>query len=125
MENSEKVVLIVEDDEPTKSALKKKLETAGFIVNTAPNGEEGLKSVEKERPNIILLDMMMPVMDGPTTLKALKADEKTKDIPVCVLTNIDSDEKVAEVLENDAQDYLLKTDQTLESIIEYVVSKLS
>ena len=125
MENGKHVVLSVDDDPSTSGALRQKLENEGFIVDCANNGAECLSCIEKRKPDIILLDILMPVMGGMETLKNLKSNDPTKDIPIVVLTNSDSDEKISEALANDAQDYLLKTDQTLESIVQYVKNKLS
>jgi CheY-like chemotaxis protein len=125
MEGNKNVILIVEDDQQTETALKQKLESEGFIVDLAKSGAECLECIEKRTPDLIFLDVMMPVMDGMETLKRLKERSETKDIPVVVLTNIDDEQKISEALENNAQDYLLKTDQTLEGIVDYIRDKLS
>jgi CheY-like chemotaxis protein len=120
-----KKVLIVEDDKSTGDALLMKLKEAGLDVKRAQNGEECLQFLSEEKPDIILLDVIMPGMNGIEVLKKIKEDPENKNIPVVVLTNIDTDEKVAEAIENEALDYLLKTDQTLEGIVEYVQNKLN
>lgn len=125
MENDKYTVLIVEDDQSTSAALQAKLEEGGFVVNTAKTGAEGLESVKEKKPDIILLDVLMPVMGGAEVFGKLKSDDQTKDIPVIVLTNVDAEGQVADFLEKGTADYLLKADHTLENIVEYVKSKLS
>ena len=124
MENGKHVVLVVEDDSSTANALKMKLEEEDFVVSVAVNGVECLESVKNKIPDIILLDVMMPVMGGMETLKKLKEDEKTKDLPIVLLTNVDSEESLANALEGGAQDYLVKADHTLENVVAYVKNKL-
>lgn len=122
--NNQKKILIVEDDKSVSDALKIKLKEEGFAVDRVENGIECLKYLEVQYPDLILLDVVMPGLDGIEILKRVKEKKDTKEIVVVILTNSDSDEKVAEAVLHNAQGYLLKTDQTLESIVEYVKSKL-
>jgi DNA-binding response OmpR family regulator len=85
-----------------------KLELDGFSVVTARDGEEGLKAAFKEKPDLILCDVLMPKLDGFEVLKRLKADAQTKDIPVIMLTNLGQKEDVEKGLEEGATDYLIK-----------------
>lgn len=79
-------ILLVEDNEMNRDMLSRRLTKKGFSVNTAEDGQEGLDSARKQRPDLILLDMSLPVKDGWTTAAELKADPLTCDIPVIALT---------------------------------------
>lgn len=81
------IVLIVDDDDHIREVAQVTLEAvAGWTVVTAASGEEGIARALAEKPNAILLDVMMPEMDGPTTVGKLKASDVTRDIPVVLLT---------------------------------------
>ena len=81
-----KRVLVVEDDLGTAEAIAAILGDEGYTVDLVANGREALARIAQARPNVILLDMMMPVMDGPETSRALQADPEASDIPVVVMT---------------------------------------
>ncbi len=117
-------VLVVDDEQLVVKALTEKLLKAGFLVFVAYNGEEALLKVEKIKPDLILLDVVMPKLDGISVLKRLKASPKTMDIPVIILTNLYDDKKMIEVLETGNTDYLVKVDFTLNDIVELVNKKL-
>lgn len=80
-------VLIIDDEEDTRSIASMSLSILGGLeVVEAENGSVGINVASQEKPDVILLDMMMPIMDGPSTLEALRSNEHTKDIPVIFLT---------------------------------------
>ena len=109
MADKEKIkILIVDDDSFLSGIYATKLDMEGFAVTTAKDGEEGLKAVEKELPDLILLDVLMPKLDGFETLKRLKQIEGAKDIPVIMLTNLGQKEDIEKGLEQGAVDYLIK-----------------
>lgn len=116
------MVLLVEDDPLLIRSYQQKFIKDGYKVTTAFDGESALTQVIKERPDIILLDMAMPRMDGVKVLKTLKGDDKTKDIPVIILTNlVEGYEEVAEkMIGLGALDYLGKKDTTLKQLSERV-----
>ena len=87
---------------------QKKFEMEGFKVSLAENGEVGLDAAKKKKPDIILLDILMPKMDGFAVLKELKKDDSVKDIPVILLTNLGQKDDVEKGLEMGAVDYLIK-----------------
>lgn len=87
---------------------QKKFEMEGYKVSTADNGEKGLMDAKKKKPNIILLDILLPKMDGFAVLAKLKSDAEVKDIPVILLTNLGQKEDVDKGLEQGAADYLIK-----------------
>jgi len=101
-------VLIVDDDAFLSGIYATKLELEGFAVVTARDGDEGLKAAFKEKPELILLDVLMPKLDGFEVLKRLKADASTKDTPVIMLTNLGQKEDIEKGLEEGAVDYLIK-----------------
>ena len=110
-------ILIVEDDKSLRFVFKSMLVTAGFEVETAKNGQEGLKKVDKYKPDLILLDVVMPVMDGYDFLKNLKADIK---IRVIVLTGLNKEEVEMKAKLLGADDFLRKDDIHLTELLEKV-----
>lgn len=107
-ENKDIKILIIEDDLFLLGMYATKFELEKLKVFTADEGEKGLRLAEKEIPSIILLDIMLPGMDGFEVLKKLKANDKTKDIPVILLTNLSQKSEVEKGLELGANDYLIK-----------------
>lgn len=101
-------ILIVDDDTFLSGIYATKLDLEGFQVLTAHDGEEGIKAAQKDKPDLILLDVLMPKLDGFEALKRLKADAGTKDIPVIMLTNLGQKEDIEKGLEDGAVDYLIK-----------------
>jgi len=119
-----KKILIVDDEDLVVKALSSKLVAEGFLVDAAYDGEEALLKVQKEKPDLILLDIIMPKLDGVSVLKKLKASDETKDIPIIILTNLYDDEKMAEVLRVGNTDYLIKVEHPINEIIRKVKEKL-
>ncbi len=101
-------ILLVEDDAFLASVYATKFELEGFSVLHAADGEQGLKAAEKHLPDIILLDILMPKMDGFEMLHRLKQDPKLEPIPVVMLTNLGQKEDVERCLKEGAVDYLIK-----------------
>lgn len=101
-------ILLVEDDAFLANIYKTKFEMEGFAVSVAENGEEGLEAAKKKLPSLILLDILLPKIDGFTVLKKLKADASTQSIPVILLTNLGQKDDVDKGLELGAVDYLIK-----------------
>jgi len=110
-------VLIADDDIHLQNIAKINFEKAGFKVNVVPNGEEVLHALEKETPDIIVLDIVMPVLDGMETLRALKANEKTRKIPVIMLTIKAEDKDIFQGWKEGAEAYLTKPFDPAEVII--------
>ena len=120
-------ILIVEDDLPALSALVEKFSHEGFSVLEAKNGEEGLESALKNHPDMILLDIVMPRMDGMTMLKKLREDgEWSKHVPVIILTNLTSaDEgRTRDITELEPAYYLVKSDWKIEDVVAKVRERL-
>src|SRR3989344_3329855 len=87
-------ILIVEDDEITLGMYKTELENNNYVVSVARNGREGLVKAKEEKPDLILLDIRMPVMNGMVMLKELRRDAWGKTVPVIILTNFDADDEI-------------------------------
>ena len=101
-------ILIIEDDTFLSNIYKTKFDMEGFKISTSENGKVGLADVKKKKPDIILLDILLPKMDGFAVLEALKADAEVKNIPVILLTNLGQKDDVEKGLELGAVDYLIK-----------------
>ena len=108
--------LVVEDQEEIASLIKFKLKNSGYDVILAENGKEGLEAARNDTPDIIILDAMMPVMNGLETLKYLKNDQNLKSIPVIMLTAQSTESEIVEGFEFGADDYMTKPFRTQEFI---------
>jgi len=118
-------ILIVEDEIIYLNVFADKFQEEGFKVFQAKNGKDGLDAALKEHPNLILLDIAMPVMDGLTMLGKLREDKWGKDAEVILLTNYSDADKVAEAGERGAFEYLVKKDWRVEDLVEKVKEKLN
>lgn len=105
---AEKTVLIVDDNKNNSEIYKIYLESEGYTVLSAENGEQGLTLIKEILPDVILLDIMMPVMDGYQMLETLRTDSSTTDIPVLVLTVRTNTHDVVKAFQMGANDYLKK-----------------
>ncbi|MBT3690299.1 response regulator [bacterium] len=121
---TKKKILIVDDEAPLSKVLKDKFESTGFEVLTAKNGEEGLMKAVTQKPDLILLDIVMPRLDGMTMLKKLREDEWGKGVEVILLTNLSDNDKVRQALKNNVYDYLIKSNWKLEDLVIKVKEKL-
>lgn len=101
-------ILVVEDEEPIRELLKMELETEGFIVDVAANGAEGIEKVKSFRPDLIVCDVMMPVMDGFTMQEKLSQDNNFKDIPLIFLTAKSDKKDIRFGKSIGAEDYITK-----------------
>ena len=110
-------ILFVEDEPTLQKELKEILEQEKVKIVSAFDGEQGLKAAQTEKPDLILLDLILPKKDGFEVLKDLKADEKTKNIPVIVLTNLEGIGDVEKALELGATTYLVKANYKLDDVI--------
>ncbi len=118
-------ILIIEDEETISSMYKASMSKAGFEVVLASDGEEGLKKASESNPNLILLDIMMPKIDGFAVLEKLKADDKTKNIKVVMLTNLGQSEDKEKGKKLGAVDYWVKADFTPAQVNEKINKLLS
>lgn len=111
-------VLLVEDDPSVLEMYRLKLELDGYRVNTALDGEEGLQKAGDLAPDIIFLDIRLPKMDGLEVLRKLRAQDRTRNIPVIILSNYDEEDLVARGLRLGAHEYLIKARTTPTSLSE-------
>ena len=119
-----KKILIVEDEQSLVKVLVEKFTIEDFVVFEAKDGVDGMLVAQKELPDIILLDIIMPKMDGVSMLRKLHNSDWGKDIPVIMLTNLSDNEKVAESMANGSYDYLVKSNWKIEDIVKIVKNKL-
>ena len=113
-----KKVLIAEDEKPMAKALELKLNNSGFEAKAVFNGNEAILEMEKEKYDLLLLDLMMPSMDGFSVLEKMK--EKGIKIPVIVSTNLSQEEDVQKAKDLGAKDYFVKSDTPINKVVEYV-----
>lgn len=118
MTKNKKKILLVDDDKYIVRAYKDGLERAGFEVRTASDGNEALEKIKKDLPDLILLDLIMPVKNGFEVLEELKVDDEMKKIPVVILSNLGQDTDVEKGKALGAVDYLIKTDYSMKEVIE-------
>ncbi len=119
VQNASKI-LIIEDDSFISDMYKIKLESEGFDVNVAPDGIQGLEEAGKWHPDLILLDIVMPKMDGFTVLQNLKQQPATQGVPVVMLTNLGQRDSVERGLKLGAKDYIIKAHFTPLEVVEKV-----
>jgi DNA-binding response OmpR family regulator len=117
-------ILIVEDEEILANVLKEKFEKEKLGVLVANDGESVLAMAKELRPDIILLDLILPAKNGFEVLKELKADADLKNIPVVVLSNLGQDEEIKSALKLGAEDYLVKTQHPVKEVVERVKAYL-
>lgn len=120
MATKSKKILIIDDDKILCSMYKTKMEVDNFKVFVTNNGNEGVKIALEKKPDLILLDVIMPQIDGFAVLEELKKDDKTKNIPVIILTNLGTDEDKEKGEKIGAVDYLVKADLTPTQITEKI-----
>jgi two-component system alkaline phosphatase synthesis response regulator PhoP len=124
MSTETKKVLVVDDEQDLREAIKTALTYEGFVVETAEDGVEAFNKAHEFKPDLILLDILMPKQNGIDTLKALRGEEWGKNIPVIIMTVLDDMEKMGDALESGATEYLVKTDISLGTIVAKVKAKL-
>lgn len=117
-----KKVLIVEDDNFVAEVYLAKLSEMGYETVLAQNGEEGLAELKKGKIDLILLDILMPIMNGIEMLEQMKKNEEWKSIPVILLTNIGEKESIQKVREMGVKNYLIKSHFTPAEVIEKIES---
>lgn len=119
-----KKILIIEDEEAVLKVLATKFDHEGFQTLEAKDGEAGLTQARVERPDIILLDIVMPKMDGLTMLKELRKDPWGKKVPVVILTNLSDDKDIAEAMVSGVYDFLVKSSWEIEDVVKRVKERL-
>lgn len=124
MIDTQRTILIIEDDTAQREALFTRLQREGFAVDTARNGSHALTLLETYTPDLILLDLNMPVLSGKGFLEQVQA-RRTHLPPIIVLTNDERLSEVSEVLEHAVTDYLVKADTSIERLVALVRERLT
>lgn len=119
-----KKILLVEDEELVIRILEKKLSEEGYEVLLARNGKEGLEVMRKEKPDLVLMDIVMPKMNGLETMEAMNNDPELKEFPVIVISNSGEPVEIERVKELGAKDWLIKTEFDPQEIIEKVIEQI-
>jgi CheY-like chemotaxis protein len=117
-------VLLIEDDKLLRKACEVGLQKRGITVLTASDGQEGLRQARTGSPDLILLDMLMPKLSGMETLAELKKDEKTRHIPVVILSNSSIDATMQKAKDRGAAGYLVKASLSLQQLGDQVIAYL-
>ena len=117
-----KVILLVDDDLTLREMYDERLKAEGFEIVQASNGEEALAKARESKPNVILLDIMMPKINGFDVLKQLKEDENTKNIPVIILTALIQDVDRLQGKKLGAADYIVKSETMPGEVISKIQS---
>lgn len=118
-------ILIVEDEPSLLNPLVEKFKEKGFDVSSGQNGKAGLEKALELLPDLVLLDLVMPEMDGLTVLQRLRANEKSQNIKVIVLSNLSDVEKASKAAALGALDYIVKSDWKINDIVKRVTKVLA
>lgn len=124
VESMKKKILIIEDDRSLQNAVVETLGQEGYKTVSAFDGEEGLQKLAAEKPDLILLDIILPKKDGYEVLSEIKGDEATKDIPVLILTNLEEVDNVQKALDLGATTFMVKSDFSLKDVLAKVKENL-
>lgn len=125
MITEKKTVLVVDDEKDLREAIATALSYEGFEVKTANDGEEAIRVANEVKPDLILLDILMPKKDGIAALIDIRATEWGRETPIIIMTVLDDMTKIAEALEAGADEYLVKTNIALGTIVQKVKTRLN
>lgn len=125
MSEKAKTILIAEDEAAMLDALASKFEKSGFRVVRAVDGEEGYNLAIKEKPDLLILDIIMPKMNGMDMMEKIRQDDHWgSDVPIIMLTNISDPENVSRAAMSKVYDFLVKTDWRLDDVVKLAKEKL-
>ena len=119
MANGNKI-LIVEDDQFLLKVYTTKLSSEGFEIEVATNGNDAIEKADTFKPNLIMLDIMLPQQNGFEVLEMLKDESKTKKIPVIILSNLGQESDVKKGMDLGAEDYLIKTNFSINEVVDKI-----
>jgi DNA-binding response OmpR family regulator len=117
-------ILIIEDDDFLRSLAATKIKKAGFTVDIAADGQIGLEKLRTLKPNLLLLDLMLPVVDGFQVLQAMKAEGLLATTKIIVFSNLGSEEDIQKTKEYNITDYIVKSSFTLDELVQKIESVL-
>lgn len=122
-----KKILVIEDDDFLRKLFMKKLGQFNFEVEQAADGEEGLRKVQEYRPDIVVLDMIMPIVDGFEVIKEIRSleDEQLSKIPILAVSNLGQETEIQTALKLGANDYLIKAHFSTEEIVQKIKEQLN
>lgn len=115
-----KKIIVAEDDQFLSNAYRVKLTKEGYEVKMTADGEELIQSLSLDIPDLIILDLLMPKKDGFESLKEIKANEKWKNIPVIIASNLGQTSDIDQGMKMGAADYIIKSDLSLEDLIKKI-----
>ena len=118
-------ILVVEDEKKIASFIKRGLKEKNYSVDVAFNGDRGLSLAEINPYDLIVLDIILPKMNGFEVLDALRKDENLKSVPVIILTNLETMDNIEKAINNGACSYLVKSNYTLNEIVEKIKQSLT
>ncbi|PIY97035.1 MAG: response regulator [Candidatus Kerfeldbacteria bacterium CG_4_10_14_0_8_um_filter_42_10] len=118
--NSKQKILLIEDDKMLLEMYSSKFNREGYDIVTAENGSDGLKLAKENKPDLILLDIILPKLDGFATLKEIRGDANIKNTPVILLTNLGQDQDIQKGKALGADDYFVKANHTPTEVVEKV-----
>lgn len=119
-----KKILFIEDESALQKTFRVFIEQEGYQMVSALDGESGFNLAKMEKPDLILLDLILPKLHGFEVLEKLKEDYETKEIPVIILTNLENPNDINKALELGAKTYLVKSNYTLSELVEKVKKAL-
>ena len=119
-----KKILIIEDDDFLRQLISQKISAEGFAVSLAVDGSDGIEKTKDIMPDLIILDLLLPTVDGFEVLSKIKSDPATNPIPVIILSNLGQQEEINKGLKFGAADYLVKAQLTPEEIVEKIKNLL-
>lgn len=115
-----KKILIAEDDQSLLSVLTEKLTSEGFKIAAAQDGDEACAQAFSQHPDLVILDIMMPKLDGKAVLRQIRRDEWGKDVPIILMSNLDYSVHASEVATFKINDYIVKVNTSLEEIVQKI-----
>lgn len=124
MRKKAKTILIVEDDPDISNLLEKKLNLEGFKTIKAVDGESAIALAENQKPNFVILDILLPKIEGISVLQYLHDEQKTAKIPVIVLSNLDSQESIDQVKAIGNYEYCIKAKTNLDDLVKKIKERL-
>lgn len=125
MTNQKKKVLMIEEDHFLRKVYRDKLSKIGFEFLEATNGEEGLNKIIAEKPDLVILDLILPRKNGFDVLIDIKSNKNTQSIPVIILSNLGQESDIRRGLSLGAEDYLVKTEVSLSQVVDKVKEQLA